>query len=43
LTAETAAAYGRNKPEVMKDLIDLLNRNGQSDLANRLSANLPQK
>jgi len=43
LTAETAAAYGRNKPEVMKDLIDLLNRNGQSDLANRLSANLAQK
>jgi tetratricopeptide (TPR) repeat protein len=43
LTAETAAAYGRSKPEVMKDLIDLLQRNGQSDLANRLSANLPQK
>lgn len=43
LTAETAAAYGRNKPAVMTDLIDLLNRNGQSDLANRLSANLPQK
>jgi tetratricopeptide (TPR) repeat protein len=43
LTAETAVAYGRNKPEVMKDLIDLLNRNGQSDLSNRLSSNLPQK
>lgn len=43
LTAETAAAYGRNKPELMKDLIDLLRRNGQTDLAQRLSANLPQK
>jgi tetratricopeptide (TPR) repeat protein len=43
LTAETAAAYGRNNPELMKELIDLLTRNGQSDLANRLSANLPQK
>jgi tetratricopeptide (TPR) repeat protein len=43
LTAETAAAYGRNKPELMKDLIDLLERNGQTDLAQRLSANLAQK
>ncbi|HKM46815.1 MAG TPA: tetratricopeptide repeat protein [Terriglobales bacterium] len=43
LTAETAAAYGRNKAEFMKDLIDLLQRNGQTDLAQRLSANLPQK
>jgi len=43
LTAETAAAYGRNKPELMKDLSDLLVRNGQSDLARRLSANLVQK
>jgi tetratricopeptide (TPR) repeat protein len=43
LTAETAAAYGRNKPEFMKDLIDLLQRNGQTDLAQRLSANLAQK
>jgi hypothetical protein len=39
LTAETVAAYGRNKPEVMKDLTDLLVRNGQTDLAQRLSAN----
>jgi len=38
LTAEAAAAYGRNKPEVMQDLIELLTRNGQSDLAKRLSA-----
>ena len=43
LTAETAAAYGRNKPEFMEDLIDLLQRNGQTDLAQRLSANLAQK
>jgi tetratricopeptide (TPR) repeat protein len=43
LNAETAAAYGRNKPEFMKDLIDLLQRNGQTDLAQRLSANLAQK
>ncbi len=43
LTAETAAAYGRNRPEFMKDLIDLLQRNGQADLAQRLSANVAQK
>jgi len=43
LTAETVAAYGRNKPEVMKDLIDLLLHNGQTELAQRLSANLAQK
>jgi tetratricopeptide (TPR) repeat protein len=43
LTAETAAAYGRNKPEFMKELFDLLQRNGQTDLAQRLSANLAQK
>jgi len=40
LTAETMAAYGRNKPELMKELIDLLFRNGQTELAHRLSANL---
>jgi len=39
LTAETAAAYGRNKPEFMRDLIDLLHRNGQTELARRLSPN----
>jgi tetratricopeptide (TPR) repeat protein len=43
LTAETAAAYGRNKPELMKELKDLLLRNGQTELAQRLSANLAQK
>jgi Tfp pilus assembly protein PilF len=43
LTAETLAAYGRNKPEVMKELIDLLLHNGQTELAQRLSVNLAQK
>jgi tetratricopeptide (TPR) repeat protein len=43
LTAETAAAYGRNNPEFMKDLIGLLQRNGQTELAQRLSSNLAQK
>lgn len=40
LNAETAAAYGRNKPEFMRGLIELLKRNGQTELAGRLSANL---
>jgi Tfp pilus assembly protein PilF len=43
LTAETIAAYGRNNPQVIKDLIDLLRRNGQEELAQRLSVNSPQK
>jgi tetratricopeptide (TPR) repeat protein len=43
LTAETAAAYGRNKPELMKELADLLLRNGQTDLAHRLSSDPAQK
>jgi tetratricopeptide (TPR) repeat protein len=43
LTAETAAAYGRGKPELMKGLVDLLQRNGQAELAQRLSASLAQK
>jgi tetratricopeptide (TPR) repeat protein len=38
LTAETVAAYGRNRPQVMKDLVDLLRHNGQTELAQRLSA-----
>jgi Tfp pilus assembly protein PilF len=37
LTAETLAAYGRNDPEVIQGLVDLLNRNEQSELAQRLS------
>jgi tetratricopeptide (TPR) repeat protein len=43
LTAETVAAYGRNNPQLMKDLIELLRRNGQAELAQRLSVNLGQK
>lgn len=43
LTAETVAAYGRNNSQVMKDLVDLLLRNGQTDLAHRLSANLAKR
>jgi tetratricopeptide (TPR) repeat protein len=43
LTAEAAAAYGRNKPELMKQLSELLVRNGQIELAQRLSANQGQK
>jgi tetratricopeptide (TPR) repeat protein len=43
LTAETIAAYGRNNPQLMKELNDLLVRYGQTDLAQRLSANLAQK
>ena len=43
LTAETIAAYGRNKPDVMKELIDLLLRNGQTELAQHLSATLAQE
>jgi Tfp pilus assembly protein PilF len=39
LTAETLAAYGRNRPEVMQGLTELLNRNGQAELAQRLSGN----
>jgi uncharacterized hydantoinase/oxoprolinase family protein len=43
LTAETMAAYGRNNSEVMKELNELLLRNGQMELAQRLWANLAQK
>jgi len=43
LTAETAAAYGRNNPQILKDLMELLRRNGRTDLAQRLSANVGQK
>jgi tetratricopeptide (TPR) repeat protein len=43
LTAETVAAYGRNNSEVMKELNELLLRNGQTELAQRLSANLASK
>jgi tetratricopeptide (TPR) repeat protein len=40
LNVEAAAAYGRNNPELMKDLIALLKRNGQTELVSRLSANV---
>jgi tetratricopeptide (TPR) repeat protein len=36
LNAEAAAAYARNRPEIVHGLIDLLTRNGQNDLAKRL-------
>ena len=42
LTAETVAAYGRNNPAVMKDIVELLGRNGQTELAQRLSASAAQ-
>jgi tetratricopeptide (TPR) repeat protein len=38
LNAEALAAYARNRADVMQGLIELLKRNGQSDLAKRLSA-----
>ena len=42
LNAEVMAAYARNRPDIMRGLIELLMRNGQSDLAQRLSANRAQ-
>lgn len=38
LNAEALAAYARNKPAIMQGLIELLKRNGQSDLAKRLGS-----
>jgi Tfp pilus assembly protein PilF len=38
LTAETVAAHGRNNPELMQQLNELLVRNGQKELAQRLLA-----
>ena len=38
LTAELVAAYGRNNADLMQGLIQLLNTNGQTQLAQRLSA-----
>jgi len=38
LNAEVTAAYARNKPAVMQGLLELLRRNGQSDLAKRLGS-----
>lgn len=39
LTVEVLAAYAHNDPEAINGLIDLVRRNGESDLAQRLSAN----
>jgi Tfp pilus assembly protein PilF len=36
LAAESLAAYARGEPEVMQGLAELLNRNGQSELVQRL-------
>ena len=36
LTAELVAAYGRNNPELMKELATLLKSNGQGEVAQRL-------
>ena len=38
LNAEAMAAYARKRPEIMQGLVELLVRNGQSDLANRLQS-----
>lgn len=38
LNAEAMAAYARNRPDVMHGLIELLNRNGQGELAKRLGS-----
>ncbi len=40
LNAEAMAAYARGNPRLMDGLLDLLNRNGQTDLAKRLQGNL---
>ncbi len=37
LTAEATVAYSRNKPEVVQGLMDLLTRNGQSEVAKRIA------
>ena len=38
LVAETAAAYGRNDSRFMRGLLELLARNGQTDLARQLAS-----
>jgi tetratricopeptide (TPR) repeat protein len=40
LNAETAAVYGRHDPQFMRGLINLLRRNGQTELAGRLAVNV---
>jgi tetratricopeptide (TPR) repeat protein len=39
LVVETAAAYGRNNPELVRDLKTLLVKNGQEELAGKLASN----
>ena len=39
LTVEVLAAYAHNDPETMRGLVDLARRNGESALAQRLTAN----
>ena len=41
LTAELFVAYSKNQPEAVKGIIDLLNRNQQDDLAERLQHKQP--
>lgn len=43
LNAEAMAAYARNKPDLMRALMELLARNEQTDLAKRLSGALAQR
>ena len=42
LTAESLAAYGRGEPQVVQALAGLLNRNGQTELAERLGVRAQQ-
>jgi hypothetical protein len=42
LNAEVLAAYARNRSDIIQGLTELLMRNGQSDLAKRLSSSPPQ-
>jgi tetratricopeptide (TPR) repeat protein len=41
LTAEVVASHAQREPEIMRALIELLNRNGASALSRRLSENHP--
>jgi len=43
LCAEAAAAFAQKKPDVLQGLIELLKRNGQTELAKRLSADQARK
>ncbi len=41
LTAELSVAYSKNQPEVVQGILDLLNRNQQKDLADKLQHKQP--